>query len=108
AAHRVADPGRADSQGKLRPIAEAKSDSAPGPASEAERKELIQQEQARLDALIESLPDNEREVFQLVFYAGFSQEQVAHQIGVSIPTVKRRWRSARLTLHKELKTDLPE
>jgi len=48
----------------------------------------------------EQLPDAEREVFGLVWYGGMAQKDIASLLGISEPTVKRRWRAARLQLHK--------
>jgi RNA polymerase sigma-70 factor (ECF subfamily) len=47
-----------------------------------------------------TLPDEEREVFDLLWYQQLSQEQAAALLGVSVRTVKRRWQRARLQLHK--------
>jgi RNA polymerase sigma factor (sigma-70 family) len=44
---------------------------------------------------VERLPDDEREVFQLLWYGGMEQKQVAELLGISIPTVQRRWYRAR-------------
>lgn len=95
AAHHAPDPGKPDSQGNVRPWVEAKADSEPGPSSQAREKELDEQ--------VQSLPEEEREVFNLLFYLGMSQQEVAQQLGVSVPTVKRRWRKARLLLHDVLR-----
>jgi RNA polymerase sigma-70 factor (ECF subfamily) len=49
-------------------------------------------------AAVNNLPENEREVFGLVWYQGLPQAEIAILLGISIPTVKRRLRSARLLL----------
>ncbi len=54
---------------------------------------------AEFHRLVEQLPDEQREIFDLLWYQGLSQEEAAALIGVTARTVKRRWRSARLTLH---------
>jgi RNA polymerase sigma-70 factor (ECF subfamily) len=41
------------------------------------------------------LPDDERDVVDLLFYNHLTQEEAAEALGVSVPTVKRRWREAR-------------
>jgi RNA polymerase sigma-70 factor (ECF subfamily) len=51
---------------------------------------------------VQQLPDEEREAFDLLWYHGLSQEQVASMLDVSVRTVRRRWRSARLMLHDVL------
>ncbi len=53
-------------------------------------------------ARVEQLPDEEREVFDLLWYHELSQEQAASMLDVSVRTVRRRWRSARLLLHDVL------
>lgn len=52
--------------------------------------------------LVDQLPDEEREVMGLLYYQGLSQSEAAGILGVSERTVKRRWREARLRLHKLL------
>jgi RNA polymerase sigma-70 factor (ECF subfamily) len=56
----------------------------------------------------ELLPDEEREIFDLLWYQGLSQAEVADLLKVSARTVKRRWQSARLQLHDALHGELPE
>ena len=60
---------------------------------------------------VEKLPEDEREVFDLLWYHGLPQEQAASLLGVNVRTVRRRWRSARLLLHDVLigpVADLPD
>lgn len=52
--------------------------------------------------LAERLPADEREVFDLLWYAGMSQAGAAAALGVSEPTIRRRWRAARLRLAQVL------
>jgi RNA polymerase sigma factor (sigma-70 family) len=56
--------------------------------------------------VVESLPDKERQVVDLLFYHGLSQAEAADVLAVDASTVKRRWRSARLALHDLLKDSL--
>lgn len=49
---------------------------------------------------VERLPADERDVFSLIWYHELGQEQVAGLLGISVPTVKRRWLTARLTLQR--------
>jgi RNA polymerase sigma-70 factor (ECF subfamily) len=51
---------------------------------------------------VESLPEQEREVFDLIWYQGMSQAEAAAVLEVSVPTIKRRWLSARLRLQPAL------
>jgi RNA polymerase sigma-70 factor (ECF subfamily) len=55
-----------------------------------------------------ALPDDEREVFDLLWYQGLSQAEAATILGISERTVKRRWQAARLALHQALHGELPE
>lgn len=69
-------------------------DTAASPADLAEWTEFHE--------LIARLPDEEREVMDLLFYHGFAQEEAAELLGVSQRTVQRRWRAALLRLHDAL------
>ncbi len=53
------------------------------------------------------LPGDEREVFNLIWYGGLTQEDVAALLGTSLRTAKRRWQSARLLLARGLSGDPP-
>ena len=94
AAHHASDPGKADSQGRVRPLHD-KADSQTGPSTLLQRQELHEHVQA--------LPSEEREVVDLLFYWGLTQEEAAERLGVSKETVKRRSRSARARLSAALK-----
>lgn len=56
---------------------------------------------------VEGLPAEDRDVFDLVFYQGLPQDEVAAILDISLRTVKRRWQSARLKLHEALGGNLP-
>jgi RNA polymerase sigma-70 factor (ECF subfamily) len=51
---------------------------------------------------VERLPEEDRETFQLLWYAGLTLREVAEALNVSVRTVRRRWQSARLQLHDVL------
>lgn len=57
---------------------------------------------------IAALPENEREVFELVWYQGLTQVEAAELLRVDVRTIKRRWLSARMTLQDALQGELPE
>jgi RNA polymerase sigma factor (sigma-70 family) len=57
---------------------------------------------------IGTLPDQEKEVFDLLWYQGLSQAEAAALLGVTERVVKYRWRSARLKLHQMLGGQLPQ
>jgi RNA polymerase sigma factor (sigma-70 family) len=71
-----------------------KTDLSHDPARLAEWAELHQH--------IGTLPDDEREVFGLLFYQGLSQAEAAELLGVTVRTVQRRWQAALLRLHRAL------
>jgi len=76
-------------------------DSTGEPAGLAEWTEFHQQ--------VESLPEEEREVFNLLWYEQMSQEEAAEVLGVTTRTVRRRWQDARYRLQKaRLGEPLPE
>jgi RNA polymerase sigma-70 factor (ECF subfamily) len=54
---------------------------------------------------VERLPDAERAVFDLLWYQGLTRPEAAAVLGVSVPTVQRRWLDARLLLRKSLPRD---
>ena len=51
---------------------------------------------------VDQLPDDEREVFQLIWYAGLQQQEIASLLEVSIPTVQRRLYRARHRIRESL------
>jgi len=62
---------------------------------------------AEFHAQVERLPEDQRAVFDLLWYQELSQAEAAKLLGVSDRTIKRRWASARLELHKILGGTLP-
>ena len=60
---------------------------------------------SQFHAQVSKLPPDELEVFNHVFYHGLTQEEAAEVLGISFRTLKRRWQSAKLKLHEELKRD---
>jgi RNA polymerase sigma factor (sigma-70 family) len=56
---------------------------------------------------VQALPDEQREVFELVWYQGLTQPEAARVLEVSEPTVQRRWTCARLMLHEKLQGRMP-
>jgi RNA polymerase sigma factor (sigma-70 family) len=51
---------------------------------------------------VAKLPDQEREMFDLLWYEGLEQAEAAAVLGISERTVQRRWQTARLHLHRDL------
>jgi RNA polymerase sigma-70 factor (ECF subfamily) len=56
---------------------------------------------------VEGLPEEEREVVNLLFYQELPQAEAAALLGVTVRTVQRRWQSALLALHAVLKGHWP-
>lgn len=54
------------------------------------------------------LPEEERQVFDLLWYQEMTQPEAAAVLGISERTLKRRWQSARLHLHEALEGRLPD
>jgi RNA polymerase sigma-70 factor (ECF subfamily) len=57
---------------------------------------------------VEGLPAEEREVFGLTFYHGWTQARVAELFGVDERTVRRRWRAACLAVSRALGGEMPD
>lgn len=56
---------------------------------------------------VEKLPDDEREVFGLLWYGGLTQEEAAEMLGVTDRTVRNRWRSAKRSLYQRMSGEGP-
>jgi RNA polymerase sigma factor (TIGR02999 family) len=54
-----------------------------------------------LRQLSESYPQA-AEVVELRFFGGLDEREIGEVLGISVPTVKRRWRMARAWLHRQL------
>jgi RNA polymerase sigma factor (TIGR02999 family) len=57
-------------------------------------------ELARVDSSLSQIID-------LKFFCGFSFGEIADMAGVSERTIRRRWKTARIYLHRSLRADLP-
>ncbi len=62
----------------------------------------LSQDARRMLQAIDALPEEDREVFELVRIQGLTQVEVAAVVGVSAKTVQRRLNRARLLLAEEL------
>jgi DNA-directed RNA polymerase specialized sigma24 family protein len=49
---------------------------------------------------VEALPEDEREVFSLLWYEGLTQDEAVQVTGMSKRTLRRRWQDARYRLGK--------
>lgn len=61
----------------------------------------------RFHEVVASLPDEERAVFEMVWYLGASQADCAHALGCSTRTVRRRWEAAREHFQQYFRGDVP-
>lgn len=61
----------------------------------------------RFHEAVERLPAEEREVVGLVFYHGWTREQIAALFGRSVKTVTRRWQDACRNLRRMVDGQLP-
>jgi len=48
------------------------------------------------------------EVVKMRYFVGLSQDEIAHALGVSVPTIRRHWAIARAWLYAEMKTQAKE
>lgn len=62
---------------------------------------------ARLHESAERLPEEEKELFHLVWYLGTKQDEAARMLDCSIRTVKRRWESVKRLLAESLEGERP-
>jgi DNA-directed RNA polymerase specialized sigma24 family protein len=57
--------------------------------------------------MVEGLPEDERAVFDLLWYHGLTEAETATALGESIPAIKRHWLRARLHLQERLARGIP-
>lgn len=62
----------------------------------------VLQEWSELHELIDQLPEEQRNVVDLLLYHGMSQNEAAEIMGTSVRSIKRYWRNARLNLYDRL------
>jgi len=82
--------------GQQRPRKDEADDSE-NPCNLAEWTEFHQQ--------VEALPEDEREVFNLLWYGEVTQAEAADILGIAVRTVIRRWQAARVRLYKVFHDD---
>lgn len=61
----------------------------------------------RFHESVEQLPAEEREVFSLAFYHGWTQSQIAELFNVNERTIRRRWQGACIRLSRLVGGQLP-
>ncbi len=70
--------------------------------NQAGREPITLDDWSEFHSAVDQLPEEDREVFQLAWYAAMSQQEIAKTLQVSIPTVQRRLYRSRLLLHELL------
>ena len=80
------------------------SDQGPAndPAAESSGDALSLADWTEFHEQVARLSEEEKEVFDLLWYNGLTQEEAAEVLAVSLSTIKRRWQSARLGLMNAL------
>jgi len=81
-----------------------KIDEAHAPLEPSDRLERWTQ----LHEAVAGLPDEERELFHLVWYLGLDQDEASKLLGCSVRTVKRRWDAAKRHLAAAMRGDPPD
>ncbi|NBP81819.1 hypothetical protein EBU58_14100 [bacterium] len=76
-------------------------------ADRTDRRNHVPHGLDRVEA-VEQLPAEAREVFDLVWYMGASQETAASVVGCSTRTIKTRWREARIAIKRALDDQHPD
>ena len=88
-------------RGKAPSLLPLEEDDAPlqaDPAASAEDRELKDQ----VNRAVRALPDHEREVTELFYITGYSQQEIAEQLAVPLTTVKKRLQYAREHLRETM------
>ncbi len=71
-------------------------------AADPERRAIQRQAVARLRHAVEALPERQREIFRLRFFAELELEEIARALGVHVGTVKRHLHRAVHRIRREL------
>lgn len=81
---------------------------APNPGRLSSRESITHLDQwTEFHEVAARLPEPQREVFDLIWYHGMTQGQVARVQAVSVRTIRTRWNSARLAIYDALEGRLP-
>ncbi|WP_072347294.1 MULTISPECIES: RNA polymerase sigma factor [unclassified Pseudomonas] len=79
----------------------------PDDTSGPEQQLSLSRDQARLDAALQALPEDQREVFLLRLHGDLELPQIAALTGAPLETVKSRLRYAQQKLHRLLAEEVP-
>jgi len=77
------------------------------PAGDAGHSVQHEANWAEFHERVAELPERQKEILELHWYAGLTQQQVAELLHVDLRTIERRWRKARLSLHQLLFACVP-
>lgn len=83
------------------------ADDRNGPLHQPSKPESME-DWSEFHEAVEALPDEEREVFSLLWYEGLEQAEAATLLDTSVRTIKRRWQSARCLLFEALDGHTPD
>jgi RNA polymerase sigma factor (sigma-70 family) len=76
------------------------------PAPDGSEEELPLERWEKFHAAVDSLPEEHRDVFRLVWYLGADRETAAKNLGMSVRTVGRRWQEAREMVARAIEGDM--
>jgi len=62
---------------------------------DSDDEEIPLERWAQFHRAVDSLPDEQREVFKLIWYLGIDHKSAAEALGLSLRTLARRWQEAR-------------
>lgn len=103
--HRAIDIGRLD--GRLAARCSARGEFADRSSAEDVESDVLQTDEARrLRALLQQLPDAQREVITLAYYGQLTHTEIAERLGLPPGTIKGRMRLGLEKLHRSI-TDQP-
>jgi RNA polymerase sigma-70 factor (ECF subfamily) len=88
----------ADPDGDGLPVSDLMVDDGPGPEARSMQRQAVE----RLRRYERELPDRQREIFRLRFYAELELDQIAEALGVHVGTVKTQLHRAVHRLRREL------
>jgi RNA polymerase sigma factor (TIGR02999 family) len=57
--------------------------------------------------ILEGIDREQSAIVELRFFGGLGHDEIARHLGVSVPTVERRWRLARAWLYRHLTSEAP-